>query len=76
VNGRTEVRLKTITPTGFPSRSSGTPSIVRVPPTLAPIPSRSRCRRDFGFQRRSRLEEVAQHTDEQEANRNHSAITF
>src|SRR5262249_42267901 len=28
VNGRTEARLKTITPTGFPSRSSGTPSIV------------------------------------------------
>src|SRR5262249_41103050 len=31
---------------------------------------------DFGFQPRPRLEEVAQHTDEQEADRNHSAIMF
>src|SRR5262249_21249838 len=31
---------------------------------------------DFGFQPRSRLEEVAQHTDEQDADRNHSAIMF
>jgi hypothetical protein len=31
---------------------------------------------DFGFQPRSRLEDVTQHTDQQEANRNHSAIMF
>jgi hypothetical protein len=31
---------------------------------------------DFGFQPRSRLEEVAQHTDQQEGNCNHSAIMF
>src|SRR5262245_27443172 len=31
---------------------------------------------DFGFQPRPRLEEVAQHADEQEADRNHSAIMF
>src|SRR5262245_59655710 len=31
---------------------------------------------DFGFQPQSRLEEVAQHADEQEADRNHSAIMF
>jgi hypothetical protein len=31
---------------------------------------------DFGFQPRPRLEEVAQHTDEQEADCNHSAIMF
>src|SRR5215475_5774254 len=31
---------------------------------------------DFGFQPRPRLEEFAQHADEQEADRNHSAIMF
>jgi hypothetical protein len=31
---------------------------------------------DFGFQPRPRLEEVAQHTDEQEADGQHSAIMF
>jgi hypothetical protein len=31
---------------------------------------------DFGFQPRSRLEEVAQHTDEQEADCNHPTILF
>ena len=31
---------------------------------------------DFGFQPRPRLEEVAQHADEQEADRHHSAIMF
>ena len=31
---------------------------------------------DLGFQLRPRLEEVAQHADEQEADRNHSAIMF
>jgi len=31
---------------------------------------------DFRFQPRPRHEEVAQHTDEQEADRNHSAIMF
>jgi hypothetical protein len=31
---------------------------------------------DFGFQPRSRLEEVAQHTDEQEADPNHPTILF
>ena len=31
---------------------------------------------DFGFQPRSRLEAVAQHADEKEANCNHSAIMF
>jgi hypothetical protein len=31
---------------------------------------------DFGFQPRSGLEEVAQHTDEQEADCNHPTILF
>jgi hypothetical protein len=31
---------------------------------------------DFGFQPRSRLEAVAQHTDQQKADCNHSAIMF
>jgi hypothetical protein len=31
---------------------------------------------DFGFQSRSRLEAVAQHTDHQEADCNHSATMF
>jgi hypothetical protein len=31
---------------------------------------------DFGFQPRSRLEEVAQHTDQQEADPNHPTILF
>jgi hypothetical protein len=31
---------------------------------------------DFGFQPRPWLEEVAKHADEQEADRNHSAIMF
>jgi hypothetical protein len=31
---------------------------------------------DFGFQLRSRLEAVAQHTDQQEADCNHTAIMF
>jgi hypothetical protein len=31
---------------------------------------------DLGFQLRSRLEAVAQHADEQEANCNHAAIMF
>jgi hypothetical protein len=31
---------------------------------------------DFGFQPRPRLEEVAQHTDQQEADRNHPTILF
>jgi len=31
---------------------------------------------DFGFQPASRLETVAQHADEQEADCNHSAIMF
>ena len=35
VNGRTVLRCKTMTPIGMPSRNSGTPSIVRMPPILA-----------------------------------------
>ena len=31
---------------------------------------------NFGFQPRSRLEEVAQHTDQQEADCNHSTLMF
>jgi hypothetical protein len=31
---------------------------------------------DFGFQLPSRLEAVAQHTDEEEGNCNHAAIMF
>jgi hypothetical protein len=31
---------------------------------------------DFGFQPRSRLEEVAQHTDDKNGNCNHSEIMF